>query len=123
MPKPKCEDAEEPKINHFYNIIRLVNWLRVWGQSLLRIIKYKEGNNRPSSGNQIHVSLVHKHDKAGNKCYTQDDTDMHIEGIHIFDISIEMYWHILIKLGMHDHQEKGLHSCAIGVWALPPTHL
>ena len=36
-------------------------------------MKYKEGNNRPSSINQI--SLVHNHDKAGNKCYTQDNTD------------------------------------------------
>ena len=35
--------------------------------------KYKEGNNCPSSVNQI--SLVHYHDKAGNKCYTQDNTD------------------------------------------------
>ena len=36
-------------------------------------MKYKEGNNRPSSVNQI--SLVHNHDKAGNKYYTQDNTD------------------------------------------------
>ena len=35
--------------------------------------KYKEGNNRPSSVNQI--SLVHNHDKSGNKCYTQDSTN------------------------------------------------
>ena len=35
--------------------------------------KYKEGNNHPSSVNQ--KSLVHKHDKAGNKCYTPDNTD------------------------------------------------
>ena len=35
--------------------------------------KYNEGNNRPSSVNQI--SLVHNHDKAGNKCYTQDNTN------------------------------------------------
>ena len=35
--------------------------------------KYKEGNNRPSSVNQI--SLVHKHDESGNKCYTQDNTN------------------------------------------------
>ena len=37
--------------------------------------KYKEGNNRPSTVNQI--SLVHNHDKAGNKiyCYTQDNTN------------------------------------------------
>ena len=34
---------------------------------------YKEGNNRLSSVNQI--SLVHNHDKAWNKCYTQDNTD------------------------------------------------
>ena len=34
---------------------------------------YKEGNNRPSSVNQL--SLVHNHDKAGNKCYTQDNTN------------------------------------------------
>ena len=30
--------------------------------------KYKEGNNCPPSVNQI--SLVHNHDKAGYKCYT-----------------------------------------------------
>ena len=35
--------------------------------------KYKEGNNRPSSVNQI--SLVHNHDKAGNKFCTQDNTN------------------------------------------------
>ena len=35
--------------------------------------KCKEGNNRPSSVNQI--ALVLYHDKAGNKCYTQDNTD------------------------------------------------
>ena len=35
--------------------------------------KYKEGINRPLSVNQI--SLVHNHDKAGNKCYTQGNTD------------------------------------------------
>ena len=34
--------------------------------------KYKDGNNRPSSVNQI--SLIHNYDKAGNKCYTQDNT-------------------------------------------------
>ena len=34
---------------------------------------YKEGNNRPSSVNQI--SLVHNLDKAVNKCYTQDNMD------------------------------------------------
>ena len=34
---------------------------------------YKEGNNHPPSVNQI--SLVHNHDKAGNKCYTQDNTN------------------------------------------------
>ena len=38
-----------------------------------RHMKYKEGNNRPSSVNQI--ALVHNHDKAGNKCYTQDNTN------------------------------------------------
>ena len=36
-------------------------------------LKYKEGNNRPSSVNQI--SSVHNHDKAANKCYTKDNTD------------------------------------------------
>ena len=36
-------------------------------------MKYKEGNNRPPSVNQL--SLVHKHDKVGNKCYTQDNMD------------------------------------------------
>ena len=35
--------------------------------------KYKEGNNRLSSDCQI--SLVYNHDKAGNKCYTQDNTN------------------------------------------------
>ena len=40
---------------------------------LLRTSKYKEGNNHPSSVNPI--SLIHNHDKAGNKCYTQDNTD------------------------------------------------
>ena len=35
--------------------------------------KYTEGNNRPSSDNQI--SVVHIIDKAGNKCYSQDITD------------------------------------------------
>ena len=42
-------------------------------RKMFDIFKYKEGNNRPSSVNQI--SLVHNHDKAGNKCYTQDNTD------------------------------------------------
>ena len=37
------------------------------------VTNYKEGNNRPSSVNQI--PLVHNHDKAGNKCYTQDNTN------------------------------------------------
>ena len=36
-------------------------------------LKYKEGNNLPSSVNQI--SLVHNHDKGGNKYYTQDNTN------------------------------------------------
>ena len=36
-------------------------------------VKYKEKNNRPSSVNLI--SLVHNHDKAENKCYTQDNTN------------------------------------------------
>ena len=35
--------------------------------------KYKEGNNRPPSVDQI--TLVHTHDKSGNKCYTQDNTN------------------------------------------------
>ena len=34
---------------------------------------YKEGNNRPSSVNQ--KSLFHKHNKPGNKCHTQDNTN------------------------------------------------
>ena len=34
---------------------------------------YKEGNNRPLSVNQI--PLVHSNDIAGNKFYTQDNTD------------------------------------------------
>ena len=41
--------------------------------SFERCAKYKEGNNRSSSVNQI--SLFHNHDKAGNKCYTQDNTN------------------------------------------------
>ena len=36
-------------------------------------MKHKEGNNRPSYVNQI--SLVNNHDKAGNTCYTQDNTN------------------------------------------------
>ena len=40
---------------------------------LLYAFKYNEGNNHPSSDNQI--PLVHNNDKAGNKCYTQDNTD------------------------------------------------
>ena len=36
-------------------------------------VKYKEGNNRPSSVNQ--TPLVYNHDKAENKCYTQDNTN------------------------------------------------
>ena len=39
----------------------------------LHISKYKEGHNRPSSVNQM--LLVHNHDKAENKCYTQDNSD------------------------------------------------
>ena len=35
--------------------------------------KYKEGNNHPSS--VIQISLVHNHDKTGNKYYTQDNTN------------------------------------------------
>ena len=35
--------------------------------------KYKEGHNRPSSVNL--KSLVHKHNKTGNKCYVQDNID------------------------------------------------
>ena len=37
------------------------------------VYKNMEGNNRPSAVNQI--SLVHNHDKAGNKRYTQDNTN------------------------------------------------
>ena len=40
----------------------------------IAFMKYKEGYYSPSSVNQI--SLVHNHDKAGNKCYTQDNTDI-----------------------------------------------
>ena len=35
--------------------------------------EYKGGNNRPLSVNQ--TSLVHNHDKTGNKCYTRDNTN------------------------------------------------
>ena len=38
--------------------------------------EYKEGNNRPSSVNQIPVSTVHNHDKSVNKCYTQDNMNI-----------------------------------------------
>ena len=41
--------------------------------SLITILEYKEGNNRPSSVNQ--TPLVHNHDKAGNKYHTQDNTN------------------------------------------------
>lgn len=34
--------------------------------------KYKEGNNHPSS--VIQTPPVHNHDKAENKCHTQDNT-------------------------------------------------
>ena len=37
--------------------------------TLLNAITYNEGNNRPSSVNQI--SLVHNNDKAGKTWYTQ----------------------------------------------------
>ena len=36
-------------------------------------LKYKEGNNRPPYVNL--ESVVHIHNKAGNKCYTQDNMD------------------------------------------------
>ena len=39
-------------------------------------IRYKEGNNRPSSVNK--KSLVHNHDKAGNKCDTQYNMDTRV---------------------------------------------
>ena len=45
--------------------VRITNYVRVY--------KSKEGNNRPSSVYQI--SLIHNHDKSGNKCYTQDNTN------------------------------------------------
>ena len=48
MPKTNWDGAEEATMKNFY--------------------KYKEGNNRPSSVNQI--SIVHNHDKSENKCYT-----------------------------------------------------
>ena len=41
--------------------------------NLVTCMKYKRGNNRPSSVNQ--KSLVHNHDKAVYKCYTQDNKD------------------------------------------------
>ena len=37
-------------------------------------LKYKEGKNGTSSVNEI--SLVHHHDKAGNKYYTHNNTDI-----------------------------------------------
>ena len=42
-----------------------------WMQNIVSI--YKKGNNRPASVNQM--SLVHNHDKAEYKCYTQDNTN------------------------------------------------
>ena len=36
-------------------------------------INYKEGNSRPSSVNL--KSLIHKHNKAGIACHTQDNTN------------------------------------------------
>ena len=36
--------------------------------------KYKEGNNRLPSVNL--KPLVHKHNKAGSKCHTQDNTQV-----------------------------------------------
>ena len=39
--------------------------------------KYKEGNNRPSTVNQ--TSFVHNQDKAGNRCYAQDNTNTRYE--------------------------------------------
>ena len=58
--------------NYSYNIPNIkVYWLLQLNNSRIynKLIKYKEGNNRPSSVNQI--SLVHNHDKAGNKCYSR----------------------------------------------------
>ena len=40
------------------------------------VIKYKEGNNHPSSINQI--SLVHNHDKAGNECYNMNTRETQV---------------------------------------------
>ena len=45
----------------------------VWKLGFSSDIKYKEGNNRPSSVNQI--PLVHNPDKSGNECYTQENTN------------------------------------------------
>ena len=39
----------------------------------VQLSKYTDGNNCPSS--VIQIALVHNHDKAWNKCYTQDNTD------------------------------------------------
>ena len=36
-------------------------------------LKYKEGNDRPSS--VIQISLVQNHDKVGKKYYTKDKTN------------------------------------------------
>ena len=61
----------------FYN--RMFGFFLIFGKSLdsqrlmQKYTKYKEGNTRPSHVNQ--TSLVNIHDKAGNKCYTQDSTD------------------------------------------------
>ena len=48
----------------------IVNYFNIFLDSY-KGMKYKERNNLPSSVNQI--SLVHNHEKAGNKCYTQDN--------------------------------------------------
>ena len=64
MSKSNWDGAEDPTTKNFYTIDN--KQFRICSLKYL----YMEGNNRPASVNQI--SLVHNHDKAGNKCYTQD---------------------------------------------------
>ena len=54
------------------NWIQLVLNTCIISSLCIKLWKYKEGNNRPSSVNQI--PIVHNHDKSENKCYTQDNT-------------------------------------------------
>ena len=43
-------------------------------RNIINVLKYRERDNRPSWVVN-RMSLVHNYDKAGNKCYSQDNTD------------------------------------------------